>query len=474
MSAREGFLPWVIVGTVAPRGLIYAHEFAWDRERDPVWARLQTVFGFYGAVDRLSWVNGRGSVSRKPPESTHCNNIGTEHRQGIYAALSRWFGIATPEQESSERRTAEDLAALTSEAAEVFQPRPLWALAAKLGAERAAATRHTIDSLAPEARRDELRQLWTGILGDVEPRTPTVSLETVALEDSHALGDVTIERLALEIEPGIVVPCLLLLPAKKDFARAGVVVAFAQQGKQEFLRDCRREIAGLAEGGVAVCLADLRGTGETRPDDALGRNSSATGISSTELMLGQTLMGSRLRDLRSVVCYVRGRKELDATRIALWGDSFAPVNPNDRDLALPQDADQFPDLAEPLGGTLALFGALFEEDVRAVYARGGLTGYQALLQSPFCYLPHDGIVPAALTAGDLCDVAAALAPRPLWLQGLVDGVNRPVTAEAVAKVFELSREAYRTVEAEDCFNVDEASTHQGIDVFFIEALSEAP
>src|SRR5262249_19703369 len=27
LSARDGFLPWVIVGSVAPRGLVYAHEF---------------------------------------------------------------------------------------------------------------------------------------------------------------------------------------------------------------------------------------------------------------------------------------------------------------------------------------------------------------------------------------------------------------------------------------------------------------
>ena len=45
-------------------------------------------------------------------------------------------------------------------------------------------------------------------------------------------------------------------------------------------------------------------------------------------------------------------------RIALWGDSFAPANPKDRPLAVPLEADPFPDLAEPLGGLLALFGCL--------------------------------------------------------------------------------------------------------------------
>ena len=47
LSARDGFLPWVIVASIAPRRLIYAHEFAWDRERDPVWKRLRQVYGLY-------------------------------------------------------------------------------------------------------------------------------------------------------------------------------------------------------------------------------------------------------------------------------------------------------------------------------------------------------------------------------------------------------------------------------------------
>ena len=47
---------------------------------------------------------------------------------------------------------------------------------------------------------------------------------------------------------------------------------------------------------------------------------------------------------------------------------------------MPLDADKQPDLAEPLGGLLALFGALYEDDVKAVYVRGGLDGYQSVLR----------------------------------------------------------------------------------------------
>jgi hypothetical protein len=106
-------------------------------------------------------------------------------------------------------------------------------------------------------------------------------------------------------------------------------------------------------------------------------------ISEAEWMLGQTLVGSRLRDVRSVLRYLRTRADLDAGRVALWGDSFAPANTSGQALVVPLDADPFPHQAEPLGGLLALFTALFEDGVRAVYVRGDLIGFESLLRGPF-------------------------------------------------------------------------------------------
>jgi hypothetical protein len=276
------------------------------------------------------------------------------------------------------------------------------------------------------------------LLGDVEPR----AAPTAIAEEPGKVGNATVERLALEVEPGIWIPLLLLIPPRQEGVPMPVVVAFAQQGKQEFLKKSAEGIAELLKGGAAVCLPDLRGTGQTRPGDSRGRASAATSISATELMLGQTLLGSRLRDLRSVLRYLRGRPDLDGRRVALWGDSFAPANAEGQRLGVPLDSDKLPGQAEPLGQLLALFGALYEPDVKAIYARGGLAGYQALLHSYFCYVPHDAVVPGALTAGDLGDVAALLAPRPVRLEGLVDGLNRMVSNEALATVFEPTHAAY--------------------------------
>jgi hypothetical protein len=114
---------------------------------------------------------------------------------------------------------------------------------------------------------------------------------------------------------------------------------------------------------------------------------------------------------------------------------------------VPLDAEKLPHQAEPLGGLLALLGALFDEDMRAVYVRGGLVSYESLLAGPFLYVPHDCVVPGALTVGDLGDVAAALAPRPLWLGELVDGVNQRVAKDTMKKALAGVQAAYTSARA---------------------------
>src|SRR5262249_17477200 len=134
-----------------------------------------------------------------------------------------------------------------------------------------------------------------------------------------------VERLLLETEPNIWVPTLLLLPARAN-GRRPVVVALAQDGKAEWVKGRSASLADLLGSGVGVCLPDLRGMGETRAGSGRDRNSSATSISSTELMVGRTMIGLQLKDLRAVLAFLRKHESIDPKRIALWGDSFAEPN----------------------------------------------------------------------------------------------------------------------------------------------------
>ena len=112
-----------------------------------------------------------------------------------------------------------------------------------------------------------------------------------------------------------------------------------------------------------MCLPDVRGTGETAPDFRRGTSSGEVSLAAAELMLGNTLLGARLKDLRSVLAYIESRPDVDRAHIALWGETLVPPNPARMLLdELPnwQIGPQTQQQAEPLGGLLALLGALIK------------------------------------------------------------------------------------------------------------------
>jgi hypothetical protein len=53
------------------------------------------------------------------------------------------------------------------------------------------------------------------------------------------------------------------------------------------------------------------------------------------------------------------------------------------------------------------------------------------------------LIPGALTVSETSDIAAAIAPRPLWIGPLVNGVNRQVHAPPGEDEWQRVRESYR-------------------------------
>jgi dienelactone hydrolase len=431
LGASGDFPHWVIVASTAPRYLIHAHEFSWDGERDPVWKRYQKVWGeFYGVKDRIGVAHGKGLLKLRPPEASHCNNIGEFHRRMIHPLFDKWFGIKATEYRAP--RPGVELVCLTEKAKKDLQPKSLNEVMSEIGTARIEKARARLVGKSPDERRRILREEWTRLLGPVTPVKPAV-VQAKSI-DSEAVRGAKIERIVLEVEPGIVVPLVLLTP-EKAAKHAPVVVGLAQAGKEGFLKERSEELHKLLQAGVIVALPDLRGTGETRSGTSRGRDSSGTNHSTHLQLFGETSLGQRLRDLRSVLGYMRERADVDSKRIALWGDSFTPVNSVMTNFQVPHAVEGWPTHCEPLGGLLGLLGALYEDDIRAVFISGGLASYHSVLTHFAVLVPHDASVPGALTAGDLCDLAGALAPRPLHLENMVDHMNRPTTAGDLKKAY---------------------------------------
>jgi hypothetical protein len=255
----------------------------------------------------------------------------------------------------------------------------------------------------------------------------------------------TAEGIDLQLSPGLRLPLLLLKPQPNASRRLPVILALAQAGKDRFLVERSSVLAELLKRGTAVCLADVRGTGEVAP------GSSTTSLVATELMLGNTAVGARIKDTRAVLRYLSGRQDLNPRRVVLWGDSFAAVNPPglllDQSMLLepgrqepgPQAIQQ----AQPLGGLLALLTALYEDQVRVVAVTGGLVSFLAVLRDRFCYVPQDIVVPGILERADIDDIVAGLSPRAVLLEGLVDGRDRLLSTSDLEGELAGARAAYQ-------------------------------
>ncbi|MGE3804970.1 MAG: hypothetical protein AB7K24_09890, partial [Gemmataceae bacterium] len=430
LGGRDGFGHWLITSSIAPRKLLHSHEFSWDK-RDPVYKRYEKIYGdFYKVPDNLGVAHGKGILKLRPPEASHCTNIGSFHRKMIHPAFERWFGIKA--EEYSANRSRAELTCMTPEARAELKPKSFNTLVSELGAERIAAARKKLAGKSPAEQRDLLRKQWSELLGPNQPAKAPVVKSTKT--DEQKVAGAKVERVVLEVEPDFLLPVLVLVP-EGVMGKAPVVVGLAQAGKAGFLKNRADEVQALLKAGTIVCLPDVRGTGEIRSGSSRGRGSADNDHSVHEQLFGETMLGQRLRDLHSVLAYLRARPDVDGKNVALWGDSFARTNDSSTNFKVPHAVSEEPNRPEPLGGLLALFGALYDDGIRAVYVSRGLSDYHSILGHFMLIVPDDACVPGALTTGDIADIAAALAPRPLRLEALVDGKNLPVGADKLKALY---------------------------------------
>jgi dienelactone hydrolase len=403
-SAADGFLPWVIVGSLAPRRLIYGHEFSWDRQRDPVWKRLEKIWLWEGATDQLAFAHGRGSLSGNSPEDSHCNNIGDYHRQMIHPALERWFGIrVSSESEYSKRFDSAELMCWTPQLKEKLKPKAL----REILAEMIPATSEELQPILPSYTVDQ-------------QMTPVWSTTTIA-ESVTDLARIRCEVLTAVVAKDLTIRAVVLYP--EGNSRAPVAIGISQDGAKGFLEYRADEIEELLLGGCIVCLAEPRGMGAFSPDADRGPNGGQTSLNASLWMLGRSLVAEQHYDLTLMIDAVANLERVDGQHIYLWGDSFAMALPAGSEFRYPRGVER-PAEADTLGSLLAL-GASDDTYVAGVYVNGGLLSYRSVLETPFVQIPQVTIIPSILQRTDLNRIAAH-SRKLMRLEGLVDGCNRLV------------------------------------------------
>ncbi|MCS7314123.1 MAG: acetylxylan esterase [Bryobacterales bacterium] len=329
--------------------------------------RMYEILGAADRIDFFEYDDGHG-WSRPRREATYrwvqqwLNRTADEGREEELA----------PEPEENLRctETGQVLTALNGETVHSLNR----ALAERLYPERAAVKLPDVEAL---------RRMVRAVLGVAEPRQaiPEARYGEIGRDGYR------IEKIALGTEPGITVPALVFVPAAaKRPLRA--ILWINPAGKAA---DAARggDLEALAQAGFLVMAPDLRGWGETAPLRGRMEYSGMWQTVMRALLVGKTLLGMQVHDLLSCFRYLASRPDVDPAGIGILGKAN--------------------------GGVVAIVAAALEPRVARVAAEGSVLSYMDIVRAPLHENMTELIVPGLLRHFDLPDLAAAVAPRPLWL-----------------------------------------------------------
>jgi len=116
-----------------------------------------------------------------------------------------------------------------------------------------------------------------------------------------------------------------------------------------------------------------------------------------------------------------------------------------------------------------LHAAAFDPDITRIALIEPYSSYQSIAMNQF-YNPKFvySIVPGALKAYDLPDLAASLAPRKLLMAGVTDGNGKTTDVESINKDLDIIKTAYRFRNADGQLNIVSLRPNEKPYDFFME------
>lgn len=244
---------------------------------------------------------------------------------------------------------------------------------------------------------------------------------SVKIAEYKEVGDVSrdgyfLVKVLFETEPGIVVPGLLFSPKKEG--PTPLVVYLHDQGKSAVVGAGGR-CEELVKAGNRVLAIDLRGMGETAPSPPsakpgqFGNSWRETFIS---LHLNRPLLGQRVHDLLAVVEFIDQKVGKHLTGIEVVGvGSYGPI---------------------------ALHAAALDPRIKKVTLDHSVISWSAVTRTPINYDQLSAVVPGALTAYDLPDLAALIAPRPLQILAPIDPAYKPLEQKGLDEAWQSAHTIY--------------------------------
>jgi hypothetical protein len=223
----------------------------------------------------------------------------------------------------------------------------------------------------------------------------------------------TIEKYFIEGEGDYIIPYLLMIP---ENANGKALLYLHPEGKSEEAHE-NGEIEWFVKQGFTVLAPDLIGTGEMG-SGLLRREWRAS------ILIGRSITGIRAGDVVKLVRLLEQKREPDE----IYG------------------------LAKKEMGAVLLHSAAFEPIISAVALVDSYSSYQTIIDTQIYDTSFiNSTVPGALTAYDLPDLGASLAPRKLLIAGSTDGAGEQGGADFLQKEYEFTIQSYEQENAVDNF-----------------------
>lgn len=277
-----------------------------------------------------------------------------------------------------------------------------------------------------EPQRQAIKEKYLELLKMPEERGEVSFLIEYEKQDSPKYDEI---RFRMETEPGFFAPAHMLLPRdRKKGEKLPVVICLQghSTGMHISLGRCLYSgdegcagrsafaLQAVRRGYAAIAL-EQRGFGEQKTGVPGGAMCHQVAMQS--LMVGRTLLGERIHDIRTLVENLGQFDELDTERVGIMGTSG--------------------------GGTASYYAAALIPEIKAVLAACSFNRYDASIMSLFhCSCNY---IPGIAKYMEMEDLATLIAPRQLLVvNGRVDEIF-PI--QAAQSAFETVKKIYQAAGA---------------------------
>ncbi len=344
------------------------------------------MWALLGAPERIEWFHEPGGHGM--PQAT---------REAIYGWMKRWLadGPPGPAPEPPIRTEYEQALNVT----------PTGQLATSFGGETASSINLRRYGAWPRPDRHGPEALRKAVLETTRAETarPAVAAERAG---RAARRGYTLERLVYRYAEGRFVPAAMAIPERSN---GKAVVWTGGPASRAFSEGSDPDrLAGL---GYTVLAIDAFGRGETAPqwraysEAWFGR---AEKLAWLGLMVGRPLMGLRLEDIS------------------------AGVDLLEKEGRAPKGIVGF---GKGAGAVEMLHAAFLDPRITALALEDMPLSYHAFATAPIHRQLFDVVLPGVLGRYDLPDLAAAVAPRPVWIVNARSPMGPPLLVERVREVY---------------------------------------